>query len=129
MFLGHVWTKLVKQLCSTPFLIKRHGRRYVHLLDCGSKFVTRSQRDYFGKEQHVLFPQKNFYMQMIFWMKFFVTYFLNYLNVPQCITYSNPKYEFLKVCRFLTYLTFHLEKWSKFKSSPKIKISQSLVLL
>jgi hypothetical protein len=32
----------------------------------GSKLVARSQRDYFGKGLHVLFPKKNFYMQMNF---------------------------------------------------------------
>ncbi len=32
----------------------------------GSKLVVRSQRDYFGKGLHVLFPQKNYYMQMNF---------------------------------------------------------------
>jgi hypothetical protein len=37
----------------------------------GSKLVTRSQRDYFGKGLHVFFPKNNFYMQM----SFFVTCF------------------------------------------------------
>jgi hypothetical protein len=30
------------------------------------KLVTRSQKDYFGKGLQVFFPQKTFYMQMIF---------------------------------------------------------------
>jgi hypothetical protein len=44
-------------------------------LPIGSKPITRSQRDYFGKGLQVLYPQKNFYMGMNFWMKFFITCF------------------------------------------------------
>jgi hypothetical protein len=39
----------------------------------GSKLVTRSQKDYFGKGFQGFFPKKHFYMQMNFWMNLFVT--------------------------------------------------------
>jgi len=35
-------------------------------LSIGSKTITRSQRDYFGKGLKVLYPKKNFYMGMNF---------------------------------------------------------------
>jgi hypothetical protein len=44
----------------------------------GSKHVIKNQRYYFGKGLHIIFPKKTFYMQMNFWMKFFVTFFLKY---------------------------------------------------
>jgi hypothetical protein len=53
----------------------------------GSKLVIRSQKDYFGKWLQVFFPKNNFYMQMKFWMNFFVTCFKKYLKFPQCIKF------------------------------------------
>jgi len=32
----------------------------------GSKLVTKSQKDYFGKGLQVIFPKKNFYKKMKF---------------------------------------------------------------
>jgi hypothetical protein len=43
----------------------------------GSKPITRSQKDYFGKGLQVLFPKKHFYMQMNFWINLFVIYSKN----------------------------------------------------
>jgi hypothetical protein len=37
-----------------------------------SKIVARSQNDYFGKWLQVFFLKNNFYMQMNFWMNFFI---------------------------------------------------------
>jgi hypothetical protein len=39
-----------------------------------SNLVIKSQKDYFGKGLQVFFPKNSFYMQMIFWMIFFVIY-------------------------------------------------------
>jgi hypothetical protein len=36
------------------------------IIHSGSKPITRSQKDYFGKGLQVLFPKNNFYMQMNF---------------------------------------------------------------
>jgi hypothetical protein len=37
-----------------------------HKQAIGSKLVIKSQRDYYGKGLHVIFPKKTFYMQMNF---------------------------------------------------------------
>jgi hypothetical protein len=50
----------------------------------GSKLVTRSHMDYFGKVPQVFFLENNFYMQMNFGIIFLVTCSKKYQNFPQC---------------------------------------------
>jgi hypothetical protein len=78
------------------------------------------------------FPK--FYMQMNFWMNFFVTCSKKYLNVPQCITFFFVSHywinmNFLKCAYSLHIQCFILKNDQNFKSSLKIKISHSLILL
>jgi hypothetical protein len=65
------------------------------------KMCNQESNDYFGKGLQVFFLITNFYMQMDFWMKLFVTCFkksLNFLNASHffCYTLLN-KYEFSKI--------------------------------
>jgi hypothetical protein len=77
----------------------------------GSKPVTRSQRDYFGKGLHIIFPKKLLHANE-FLNEMFCNFLKKYLNFPQCIKKKSllNKYENLKVCRFFTYSMLHLEK-------------------
>jgi hypothetical protein len=84
----------------------------------GSNPIIRNRKDYLGKRLQVFFPKNNFYVQMNFWMKCFVTCFKQCSNFLQSIIVFLKsllnKYEFLKVCKFLIDSMFHLEKLSKF---------------
>jgi len=52
-----------------------------------SKLATKSQKDYFRKRIQLFFPKNNFYMQMNFWIHFFVTCSKKYKKFPQCINF------------------------------------------
>jgi hypothetical protein len=53
------------------FPMSRSHGLYWLLIASGSKHITRSQTNYFGKGLQVFFPKNNFYMQMIFLGNFF----------------------------------------------------------
>jgi len=111
---------------------KSHSMVYLYVLKLifqllytsRSKHVIRSQMDYFGKGFQVFFPKNNFYMQMIFWMNFFVSCSKN-IKI-----FFNASHLFgLKVVNSLQIECFILKNDQKLKSSLKIKISHSLILL
>ncbi len=74
-------------IATPPFIFSSAIDYTFNTSPLGSKTVTRSQNDYFGKGLQVFSPKTNFYMQMNIGMKFFVTFSKKYLNFPQCITF------------------------------------------
>jgi hypothetical protein len=124
---------LVSTLILIPMTYLKHNPSTL-VLTYGSKGVTRSQIDYFGKRLQVFFYENNFYMQINFWMKCFVIYFNWLKKILQCITcffasdyWINIK--FLKCENSLQIQCFISKNDQNFKSSPKFKYSHSLILL
>jgi hypothetical protein len=56
---------------------------YMFYISYGSKRNQRSHKLYFTIILHAFFPQNIFFIRMIFWMIFFVTWYEKWVNLPQ----------------------------------------------